>query len=163
MRTFLPSDKCYLILRSYPIGCKRFCKSSGQSFVIIEFSTDVFTNNISSTVLAMRKFVCVTRLQICTIVGSIYIRYWCFGNICNKKVVCSNCFRWRLPKTLRPLVIVCQHKNEEIYRGNYFYLKFSKKIIALCLPKISKRYNKFEDISATTHTPQLLASNCFFS
>ena len=34
---------------------------------------------------------------------------------------------------------------------------------ALYLSEISGRFIKYEDIPATSHTPQLLASNCFLS
>ena len=52
-----------------------FVRVSAQSFVIINFSTDVFTNNTSSIVVAIIKLVSVTIFQVCTIVASIYIRY----------------------------------------------------------------------------------------
>ena len=43
----------------------------------------------------------------------------------------------------------------------------SKKLQAMSkafyLPEIFERFIKYEDIPATSHTPQLLASNCFLS
>ena len=77
--------KCGLILRSLiQLNVNFFVRVSGQFFVIIKFATDVFTNNTSSIVLAIIKHVSVMRFQICSIVVSIYIKYWCFENICNK-------------------------------------------------------------------------------
>ena len=108
MRNFLPSYKCDFILRSYLMGCKLFVRVLGQSFVIKKFATDVFTTNTSSIVVAVIKIVSVTRFQICSIVVSIYIRYWCFRNICNEEQVCSNSSRWRLPKILGYIGIICQ-------------------------------------------------------
>ena len=97
MGNVLPSYNCGLILLSYSMGCEIFVRVRGQFFVIIIFATGVFTNSVSSIVVAIIKLVSVTRFQICTIVVSIYIRYCCFGNICNEEEVFSDLCRWRLP------------------------------------------------------------------
>ena len=112
MGNFLPSHKRSLILRSYPMACKLFYENSGTA-------TDIFTNNISLIVVTITKLGNVTRFHVCTIVVSIYIRYWCFGNICNKEV-CSDSFRWGSAKILRPFGNICQHTNQEISKGIFF-------------------------------------------
>ena len=76
--TSLESARPYSIMVLYDLilwDVNFFVRVLGQSFVITKFATDVFTNDTSSIVFAVIKFVSVTRFQICTIVASIYIRY----------------------------------------------------------------------------------------
>ena len=90
---------------------------------------------------------------------------------------------WRLPKTIKPFRIICQHMNQKTRRDNFFYLIFGRKLcgqafnildnrISLtncrryqkhCLSEISGKFIKYEDISARSHIPELLASDCFLS
>ena len=74
-------------------GMSPFFKIFGKSFVMVKFATDVFAKTTSSTVAEIIKLVIITRPQICIIAVTIYIRYRCFGNICDKEEVCSNSCR----------------------------------------------------------------------
>lgn len=119
--------------------------------------------------------------SISTTVISIYIGYWCFGNICNKKEVYIDFFSFRLPKILERFGIICQHLNQEIHRG-IFLSDFQYKTVRTSIPlldnaisflqtvadlkniaclEISGRFIKY--IPVTRQRPQLLASNCFLS
>ena len=120
--------------------------------------------------------------SISTTVISIYIGYWCFGNICNKKEVYIDFVSLRLPKILELFGIICQHLNHEIHRGIFFLSDFQYKTVSSSIPlldntisflqtvadfkniaclQISGRFIKY--IPVTRQRPQLIASNCFLS
>ena len=182
MANFLPFYKCRLILRSYQTGWIFFVRVWGKYFVIIKFVTDFFTNNISSIVVTPIKLVSIRSLQIFNFVVSIYIRYRCFleisvikkmfvriflGGDCQKYSDLSGSFvnKW-INKSTEVIFFKCSVENCGDKLSTYWIILFrSNKLQAISkaiyLSENSGRFIKCEDILATSHTPQLLASNCF--